>query len=311
MAVKKTTAAAKKPAAAAKKTTTAAKKTTAAAKKTTVTAKKATAAVKKTTAAAKKTTTAVKKTATTVKKTAAAAKKTSAAVKKTTAAAKKTTAATKKTTAAKKPAAAKKTTAAKKTSSRKKSNTSTSKLKVLSLFDAYASDQLPKDQGYIVSSFINSNTGYAIYEVISYSGVKAIYPDGSGLTFQSQGKKLHILIEPASYPNKGIEPYLREKQDQIPLRFKEVEKIIAKNQSTIYWAKKPIESLSSFTVARPTGFNVSFVFYNRSDIYTTLSKFFEQSFASDAGLPMSDSRKGGEGITVIVKKFMNFQGVFD
>ncbi|GHV84657.1 hypothetical protein AGMMS50230_02650 [Spirochaetia bacterium] len=183
--------------------------------------------------------------------------------------------------------------------------------KVMNLFDAYSSDQLPKDQGYIVSSFINGNTGYSIYEVISYSGVKAIYPDGGGLTFQSQGRKLHALIEPASYPHKGIEPYLREKADQIPLRFKEVEKIIAKNQTTIYYAKKPIESLSSFTVSRPAGFNVSFVFYNRSDIYATLAKFFEQSFANDAGLPMSDARKGAGEITVIVKKAMNFKGNYD
>jgi hypothetical protein len=183
--------------------------------------------------------------------------------------------------------------------------------KVLSLFDAYASDRLPKDQGYIVSSFINGNTGYSIYEVISYSGVKAIYPDGSGLTFQSQGRKLHVLIEPPSYPHKSIEPYLRDRAEQIPLRFKEVSKIISKNQSTLYWAKKPIESLSSFTVARPAGFNVSFVFYNRQDLYATLSKFFEQSFTNDAGLPMTDARKGAEEITVVVKKTMNFKGVYD
>jgi hypothetical protein len=183
--------------------------------------------------------------------------------------------------------------------------------KVLSLFDAYASDRLPKDQGYIVSSFINGNTGYSIYEVISYSGVKAIYPDGTGLTFQSQGRKLHVLIEPSSYPHKSIEPYLRDKTDQIPLRFKEVGKIISKNQSTLYWAKKPIESLSSFTVARPIGFNVSFVFYNRQDIYTTLSKFFEQSFTNDAGLPMADARKGAEEITAVVKKTMNFKGIYE
>ena len=183
--------------------------------------------------------------------------------------------------------------------------------KVMNLFDAYASDQLPKDQGYIVSSFINGNTGYSIYEVISYSGVKAIYPDGSGLTFQSQGRKLHALIEPPSYPHKGIEPYLREKVDQIPLRFKEVDKIVAKNQVTIYWAKKPIESLSSFTVARPLGFNVSFVFYNKPDIYNSLSKFFEQSFTNDAGIPMADARKGAEQITLIVKKTMNFLGQYD
>jgi hypothetical protein len=180
--------------------------------------------------------------------------------------------------------------------------------KVMNLFDAYASDQLPKDQGYIISSFINGNTGYSIYEIISYSGVKAIYPDGKGLTFQSSGRKLHALIEPASYPSKGIEPYLREKTDQIPLRFKEVEKISCKNQSTIYYAKKPIESLSSFTVARPLGFNITFVFYDRPDLYTTLAKFFEQSFTNDAGLPMADARKGGTDITSVVKKYMNFKG---
>ncbi|MDR2072874.1 MAG: hypothetical protein LBP60_05535 [Spirochaetaceae bacterium] len=193
----------------------------------------------------------------------------------------------------------------------KKNTTESSLPKVLNLFDAFSSDQLPKDQGYIVSSFINGNTGYAIYEIISYSGVKAIYPEGGGLTFQSQGKKLHTLIEPASYPNKSIEPYLREKTDQIPLRFKEVNKLTAKNQSTIYYSKKPIESLSSFTVMRPQGYNVSFVFYNRPDIYVTLEKFFEQSFTNDAGLPMSDAKKGAAEITDIVKKTMNFKGEYD
>ncbi|MDR0448001.1 MAG: hypothetical protein LBH07_04970 [Treponema sp.] len=183
--------------------------------------------------------------------------------------------------------------------------------KVMNLFDAFISDKLPKDQGYIISSFINANTGYSVYEVISYSGVKAIYPEGDGLTFQSQGKKLHVLIEPASYNYKGTEPYLREKHDQIPLRFNEVEKYVTKNQSTIYWAKKPIESLSSFTVSRPTGFNVSFVFYNKSDLYTTLAKFFEQSFTNDAGLSMADSRKGAGEITVIIKNTMNFIGTYN
>jgi hypothetical protein len=179
--------------------------------------------------------------------------------------------------------------------------------KVQNLFDAFSKDELPKDQGYIVSSFINTNTGYAIYEVISYSGVKAIYPDGQGLTFQSQGKKLHALIEPASYPNKSIEPYLRDKNDQIPLRFKEVEKITAKNQSTIYIAKKPIESLSSFTVMRPAGYNVAFVFYNLPDLYKTLAKFFEHSFNEDAGIPMADSAKASQTLATLIQKTMSFK----
>jgi hypothetical protein len=184
-------------------------------------------------------------------------------------------------------------------------------LKVQNLFEAYNKDELPKDQGYIVSSFINGNTGYSIYEVISYSGVKAIYPDGQGLTFQSQGKKLHTLIEPASYPNKSIEPYLRDKTDQIPLRFKELEKSITKdNRAAIYIAKKPIESLSSFTVMKPLGYNVSFVFYNLPDLYTTLITFFEKSFSSDAGIAMTDAKKNAELLTLIVKKTMSFKSDF-
>jgi len=183
-------------------------------------------------------------------------------------------------------------------------------VKAMDLFEAYNSEKLPKDQAYIVSSFINGNTGYSIYEVISYSGVKAIYPEGSGLTFQSSGKKMHILIEPASYPNKAIEPYLRDKIEQIPLRFKELSVLTTKNQIKIYMAKKPIESLSSFTVAKPTGLNISFLFYELPDVYETLSKFFEQTFNKDAGVPQVDAKKAAKEAVNVVEKQMAFKSDF-
>jgi hypothetical protein len=176
----------------------------------------------------------------------------------------------------------------------------------MDLFEAYAGDLLPKDQGYIVSSFINGNTGYSIYEIICYSGVKAIYPDGTGLTFQSQGKKLHLLIEPASYPNKGIEPYLRDKNEQIPVRFSEVTIMTCKNQIKIMTAKKPLESLSSFTVARPQGYNICFVFYDLPDIYQTLAAFFEHSFNKDAAVPQLDAKKAAKEVSATIKKTMAF-----
>jgi hypothetical protein len=182
--------------------------------------------------------------------------------------------------------------------------------KAMDLFDAFSQDKLPRDQGYIVSSSINGNTGYSIYEVISYSGVKAIYPDGNGLTFQSQGKKMHVLIEPASYPSKGTEPYLRSNTEQIPLRFKELDLITTKNQCKIMIAKQPIDSLSSFTVTKPSGYNISFVFYNLPDLYDTLSKFFEKAFSTDAGVPLSDAKKGAQKITDTIKKSMNFKGEY-
>ena len=183
-------------------------------------------------------------------------------------------------------------------------------IKAMDLFEAYGQDKLPKDQAYVVSSFINGNTGYTIYEVISYSGVKAIYPDGTGLTFQSSGKKMHILIEPTSYAHKPIEPYLREKADQIPLRFNELNVIVAKNQTKIYMAKQPIESLSSFTLAKPIGLNICFVFYNLPDIYETLTKFFEQTFNKDAAVPQADANKAAKETVEVVEKRMAFKSEF-
>jgi hypothetical protein len=182
--------------------------------------------------------------------------------------------------------------------------------KAMDLFEAYNQDKLPKDQAYIVSSFVNTSNGYTIYEVITYSGVKAIYPDGDGLTFQSSGKKMHMLVEPPSYPHKATEPYLRDRSDQIPLRFSELALHTAKNQTKIYIAKKPIESLSSFTVAKPVGYNISFLFYELPDIYETLDKFFEQTFNKDAGVPMSDSAKAAKIALDVVKKQMAFKSDF-
>ena len=182
--------------------------------------------------------------------------------------------------------------------------------KAMDLFEAYSQDKLPKDQAYIISSFINTNTGYSIYEVISYSAVKAIYPEGEGLTFQSSGKKMHILIEPPTYPHKATEPYLRAKEDQIPLRFKELTLHNTKNQSKIYISKKPIESLSSFTVAKPVGFNISFVFYRMDDLYETLLKFFEQTFNKDAKVPQSDSKTAARMAINVIEKQMAFRSDF-
>jgi hypothetical protein len=183
-------------------------------------------------------------------------------------------------------------------------------VKAMDLFDAYAQNKLPKDNAYVVSSFVNANTGYVIYEVISYSGVKAIYLEGNGLTFQSQGKKMHILIEPASYSHKGIEPYLRDTGEKIPLRFSELDVFTAKNQIKTMVSKRPIESLSSFTITKPSGLNISFVFYNNPDIYQILEVFFEKSFNKDGALPQTDAKKAAKTAAGLIKKNMAFKNDF-
>jgi len=182
--------------------------------------------------------------------------------------------------------------------------------RAMDLFEAYVQNKLPKDEGYIISSFFNDNTAYSIYEIVSYSGVKSIYLADNGLTFQTNGNKLHILVEPASYPNKAIEPYVRTEREQIPLRFSELEIITTKNQSKIMIAKQPMMSFSSFTILKPTGVNFALVFYRLPDLYNTLALFFEKTLNKEAGIPQSDAKKGAKKVAEIVETTMNFKSEF-
>ncbi|GHU80757.1 hypothetical protein FACS189468_1420 [Spirochaetia bacterium] len=180
--------------------------------------------------------------------------------------------------------------------------------KALDLFEAYAENKLPKEEGYIVSSFFNGHTAYSIYEIVSYSGVKSISVTDEGLTFQTNGQKVHILVEPASYPSKGTEPYLRSNTEQIPLRFSDLDEFTAKNQSKIYYSRQPQLSFSSFTILKPLGLNFALVFYNRPDLYQTLQLFFERTLNREAGIPQADSKKAALKIAECVKTNMNFHG---
>jgi hypothetical protein len=183
-------------------------------------------------------------------------------------------------------------------------------IKALDLFDAYSQNKLPKDNAYVVSSFVNPNTRYVVYEIVSYSGVKAIYMEGNGLTFQSQGKKMHILLEPASYPHKGIEPYLRDSGERIPLRFNELEIFTARNQIKILLSKSPVESLSSFTIMKSSGLNISFVFYNAPDVYQIMEVFFEKSFNNDGAVPQADAKKAAKTAARLIQENMSFRSDF-
>jgi hypothetical protein len=182
--------------------------------------------------------------------------------------------------------------------------------RALDLFEAYNQNKLPKDEGYIVSSFFSGNTAYSVYEIVSYSGVKTIYLAETGITFQTNGSKLYVLVEPASYPNKSQEPYVRPEREQIPLRFNELEIITARNQSKIMIAREPMLSFSSFTILRPTGMNFALVFYRLPDLYESLALFFEKTLNKEAGIPQVDAKKSAKTISAIVESKMNFKSDF-
>jgi len=178
-------------------------------------------------------------------------------------------------------------------------------LKAQALFDAYNNDQLPKDGGFIVSSFFAEKSSYSIYEVVSYSGVKAIYVNEEGMTFQSDGKKIFVLVEPPSYPRKHIEPYNRTDSEKVPHRFKELEIFTCKNQIKVMVSKEPITTYGSFTIMRPTNVNFSFLFYELPDVFDSMNLFFQKTLNREAGVPQSEARIAAETVQKILPK-LNF-----
>jgi len=197
--------------------------------------------------------------------------------------------------------------AAAKPASAKSKKGGVSDVKYLNLFDAYIQNKLPFAQGYIVSSFFDERSAYSIYEVVSYAGVKEIYPTETGLTFVTGGKKLYVLVEPDTYRLKHQDPVHRAAGEMIPKRYNELDIFIAKNQTKMMISKMPDETFGSFTILKPTGMNFSIVFYEHPDMYDTLSKFFVDSLNRQRKVPVADAKKAGEQIAKTVQNYMAFE----
>ncbi len=176
-------------------------------------------------------------------------------------------------------------------------------VKALDLFQAYSKGELNKEGGYIVSSFFDNNSAYSRYEVVAYAGVKNIMLTSEGLTFQTDGSKLHVLAEPANYPKKHLEPVSRDRYESIPHRFNELDVYTSKNQTKIMVSKIPVISYSSFTILKPTGMNFSIIFFNFPEVFDSLQFFFDQTLNREAGIPKSDSKKAASTIIEGIKKF--------
>ncbi|MBN1686465.1 MAG: hypothetical protein JW852_07405 [Spirochaetales bacterium] len=175
--------------------------------------------------------------------------------------------------------------------------------KALDLFQAYAQEKLPKDGGYIVSSFFDRSSTYSRYEVVAYSTVKSLYLTEEGLTFQTDGNKLFILVEPANYSRKFVEPVNRDSNAQIPHRFSELNIYTAKNQTKVMVSRDPVITYSSFTVLKPTGVNFALFFYNLEGVMQTLEFFFAETLNKEARVPSPDAKKAAKYVAEGIKKF--------
>ena len=176
--------------------------------------------------------------------------------------------------------------------------------KIKELFTAYRESDLPEDGGFIVSSFFDEGSTYTRYEAISYTNVKSIYPAENSLTFQAEGAKAFILVEPRDYSKKHIEPAYRDANFQIPYRFKEVEVHTSGRDDRIMIGKEPVMTYSSFTVLEPVGNNFSYLFYNSGSLIQDITEFFADSLRKDARIPLRDANKAAKVFASVFEKIV-------
>ena len=170
----------------------------------------------------------------------------------------------------------------------------------MELYEAYEKNMLPKEEGYVVSAFYLPDSPYSILEVISYSEVKNFFASTDSLTFQSNGKKIYILVEPSSYNHKSQEPYVRPSKYQIPLRFNDLNIYTCKNQYKVMYNKEPQMMMTSFTVLKPTGHNFSLIVFQQDDVQQTLAKLFQSALRNESNVPMADSKKIGDDLAEMI-----------
>jgi hypothetical protein len=139
--------------------------------------------------------------------------------------------------------------------------------------------------------------------VVSYNNVKTIYLIEDGLTFETDGSKLYVLVEPGTYPQKFVEPFRRDSKMQIPHRFSELDIYTAKNQTRVMVSKDPTVSYGAFTILKPTGVNFSLIFYHNDEVLDTINLFFQETLNKETQIPRSDARKAAEIIINNIKKF--------
>jgi hypothetical protein len=162
---------------------------------------------------------------------------------------------------------------------------------LMETFKAYAENRLPDQYGYIMSVFYHNNSTYTRYELISFGNVKDIYKSDEGLVFSAEGRKMYILVQPAGFPNSHTEPAYRTDAERIPYRFRELIDYTTNRQDHVYIGSEPIITYTNFTVLKPIGQDVSYVFFPSENVKEEIMEFFRISLWKQARVPQSDARK--------------------
>ena len=170
-----------------------------------------------------------------------------------------------------------------------------------SLFRLYQASRIPTEKGFIITSNYDPEGGmYTVLELISYANVKEIISDGESLTFRSDGYKLYIIVEPASYIKRQVEPVFRDQGKSVPYRFNEMMIFKDSKNNRIMVGEQPIVTLTSFSIDSPEGDNFSVYIHRDLQVRKTMKTFLTQIFNKDLSLFLDISRQASNFATEIM-----------
>ena len=154
--------------------------------------------------------------------------------------------------------------------------------KLIELFEGLMQGAIPFDGGgYVFSVRFHQDSNYTIFEIISYKNVKNIIHGESSTTFQSDGYKTFLVYEPLTFPMRHMEPYLREDDEKIPMRWNEVETFELNNRDRVFMSLEPYVSNGSFTVERPAAGSFVYYIYEHPDMDETAERLLEKILRDD------------------------------
>lgn len=174
------------------------------------------------------------------------------------------------------------------------------------LIKAYMTETIPSDGGFIITAFFTPGSGYSIYEITAYRNVKDIFRTAEGVTFKTDGNRTHILVEPASFTKKYIEPVNRDAGFAIPYRFSEMTVLTGPKSEKIMIPENPITLYTSFTILERQSDYFSYIFYPTKDVYVAMKKFIADSLYNDCNLGLSTSKDASLTTLNTIKKFTIF-----
>lgn len=142
--------------------------------------------------------------------------------------------------------------------------------------------------GLVVSARFHNQSNYAIFETVAFDNIKNIaYGGGEAVTFQSDGYRVFMIYEPRSYPKSFQEPYLRDPDQAIPLRWNELDKVELPNRNQVFISKEPYISYGSFTVEAPAEGDFAFYIFDHGgdSLERNTSEFLDRVLKEDFEVP--------------------------